>query len=205
MIGAAWSEAIRGVFSTWLRRGSRRDARKQIQVGVLTDHDLGHLKFREDWAEPTDEDLAAQAAGSISTHVAWLGRHAVGIGYVHWGTPRHEELVERWSGVPEIYRLYVEPRARSYGVGSRLIAEMERTAASRGFARVAVGVHVDNDLAHQLYLRLGYKDAGVRFHDRFRSRDASGKWRDVDAAADWMVKKLAGQPAAPAPRSVDGP
>jgi len=60
----------------------------------------------------------------------------------------------------EIKRMYVSPRGRGQGLGSRLLAELEREAASRGceLARLETGPYQPEALA--LYAAAGYERRG---------------------------------------------
>jgi ribosomal protein S18 acetylase RimI-like enzyme len=55
-----------------------------------------------------------------------------------------------------VSNLAVAPRARGAGLGSHLLAEVERDAAAKGLARVVLDAETDNEGAVRLYRRLGY-------------------------------------------------
>lgn len=62
---------------------------------------------------------------------------------------------------PELQDVEVRSEYRRRGVASALTARAEDEARSRGFARLRLGVSVDNAPAQALYRRCGYVDAGV--------------------------------------------
>ncbi len=55
----------------------------------------------------------------------------------------------------ELYSLSVHPRARSYGIGSRLLDELDRRLEQRGIQDLSVAVLVDNVDALRFYQRRG--------------------------------------------------
>lgn len=60
------------------------------------------------------------------------------------------------SGDRYLAALAVHPHSRGRGLGSRLIAEVERTAVDAGASRVVLEVDAKNTSAARLYRRLGY-------------------------------------------------
>lgn len=71
------------------------------------------------------------------------------------------------SGVPgdgadcvELISMWVSPAARGRGVGSRLIAEVERWAGRSGVTSLRLAVMPGNDAAIALYERCGFVDTG---------------------------------------------
>jgi ribosomal protein S18 acetylase RimI-like enzyme len=55
----------------------------------------------------------------------------------------------------ELYSLSVHPRARSYGIGSQLLDELDRRLEQRGIQDLSVSVLVDNVDALRFYQRRG--------------------------------------------------
>ncbi|TQM04193.1 GNAT family N-acetyltransferase [Pseudonocardia kunmingensis] len=62
------------------------------------------------------------------------------------------------GGVGEVRRVFVEPRARGRGIGTRLLRELERHAAVRGVTRLRLDTRHDLVEARALYARLGYAE-----------------------------------------------
>lgn len=142
--------------------------------------------------QPRPTEWLDQASGQIGIVVAWLGRRPVGIGFVAWHGVRSEVLRQRWPGVPEIYRLWVQPRYRSVGIGTAIVQHMEGQALARGLSHVGLGVHESNLRARALYLRLGYQPDPLPYIDSYLKTAADGSSRQVDVSAVFLVKDLAG-------------
>lgn len=61
-----------------------------------------------------------------------------------------------------VYSIATAAAARGAGVGAMLLAAAETAARRRGCAAIRLEVRRDNDAAHRLYARLGYREIGVR-------------------------------------------
>jgi GNAT superfamily N-acetyltransferase len=73
------------------------------------------------------------------------------------------DAIEHDGRVCLITVLVVTARGRGRGVGSALLARLERDAADRGCARVVVGTAHHRTEAHAFYRTRGYADTGLRF------------------------------------------
>ncbi|MFC4779603.1 ribosomal protein S18-alanine N-acetyltransferase [Paenibacillus sp. GCM10023252] len=51
---------------------------------------------------------------------------------------------------------------RGQGLGKRLLMELQRTAVFFGASRMTLEVRVSNQIAQQLYVKLGFQPSGVR-------------------------------------------
>jgi ribosomal protein S18 acetylase RimI-like enzyme len=60
----------------------------------------------------------------------------------------------------ELKRLYVSPTARSRGIGSRLLAELEDAARRLGYGRIRLDTQRDNAAALGLFRSSGYREIG---------------------------------------------
>lgn len=98
--------------------------------------------------------LAEQAAGDVYVAVAELDGQPVGRCGLNFTWQQPE------SGIVDLWSALVIDEARSKGIGSRLIAHLERQALERGYHTVRLGVEVDNLQAERLYRRLGYRRVG---------------------------------------------
>ncbi|HEU4670673.1 MAG TPA: GNAT family N-acetyltransferase [Dyella sp.] len=89
----------------------------------------------------------------------------------------------RGSRVARLYSLASRPEARGKGVGSALMAAVERAARRHGCSELRLEVRTDNASAIRLYERLGYR----RFaHLEGYYEDGADAWRyarRLDAAA----------------------
>jgi ribosomal protein S18 acetylase RimI-like enzyme len=93
------------------------------------------------------------------------------------------------GGVGEVKRVFVDPRARGRGIGTRLLRALERRAADRGLTRLRLDTRHDLVQARALYARLGYAEVPPFNAGRY--------------AEHWFAKELpAGQvPAGAVPSS----
>jgi GNAT superfamily N-acetyltransferase len=87
--------------------------------------------------------------------VAWDGARPVGHAHVDWR-----------SDPPEVQNLFVADSHRRRGVATSLSAAVEDLARSRGHARVALDVDVENAAARALYEKLGYRAHGAPRRER---------------------------------------
>lgn len=81
--------------------------------------------------------------------VAWQGDQPLGHLHLALGDPA------------ELQDVQVATDHRRRGVATKLIAEAEREAHSRGIAAFRVGVGIDNEPAQTLYRDCGYIDVGL--------------------------------------------
>ena len=72
------------------------------------------------------------------------------------------ELEHEAPGTYSVNALAVLPGRRGAGIGGRLMAAAEVQALAAGIARMSIQVFSQNTGAVQLYLRLGYVEAGSR-------------------------------------------
>lgn len=77
--------------------------------------------------------------------VAWDGAEPLGHVCIEWSEP------------PELQDLWVLPELRSRGIGTALVAAVERRVAARGHDLLALTVGIGNTGAARLYERLGYR------------------------------------------------
>ncbi|KAH9892148.1 acetyltransferase [Xylariomycetidae sp. FL2044] len=104
---------------------------------------------RDDAADDDDDDDAAEtgAIAGIVQLVRGGGGGGAGDGD---NSARHAQL----------RRLFVDSGCHGGGVGTRLIAAVEGRAREEGFAKLHLGVFVENTRALGLYERLGYVQVG---------------------------------------------
>jgi ribosomal protein S18 acetylase RimI-like enzyme len=75
--------------------------------------------------------------------------------------------LEHGGLMAEIDELFVSHDMRSAGVGSRLVAQAERSLGERGLVRLQLQLGVDNERARQFYERHGFRRrAGYELLDK---------------------------------------
>ena len=133
-----------------------------------------------------------QARGLAVQLVAWSDEEALGRGMLV--LPGHPE----WSpsafreNCPEIRDLGVVASAQRQGVGSALIAALEREAIEAGFDRIGLMVGLDDDYAaaRAVYERRGYRFAHGPFVSAGRLPTDDGAGLAVGGVCEYRVKSL---------------
>jgi len=100
-----------------------------------------------------------------------------------------------WLIVDEAHVTNIAVRAayRGRGLGERLLREMMRMAASLGALRITLEVRVSNEVAKNLYRKLGFSGTGIR--PRYYSdnqEDAQIMWADLAPFRDMAASLAAG-------------
>ena len=128
------------------------------------DHASGVLELIDGYARGpggqsaplTDEARGALAPGLLAhpnafVLLAFAGERAVGTAVCVWG-------FSTFAGRPtvNVHDLAVDPDYRSRGIGSALLADLERRARERGCCRITLEVHDTNEAAKRLYSRSGF-------------------------------------------------
>ncbi|MFD9893370.1 GNAT family N-acetyltransferase [Amycolatopsis sp. NPDC059027] len=131
-----------------------------------------------------------QAENTSTFLVAWDGDRPVAVGEIRWNGCAAPEVRASFPGCPEINGLDVAEDRRSRGIGTALLATAETCARNRGYHHIGLGVDDDNPRAAALYLRLGYRETGCRYLDRYSYVDADGSSHDVADPARFLVKDL---------------
>ena len=122
------------------------------------------------WNKPLSQYeryLAEQNRGARVVLVAWSGGTFVGYVTLIWNSDYAPMGNDR---IPEIQDLNVLPHFRRNGIGSRLLDEVERIAASRGTeVGLGVGLHPGYNAAQRLYVKRGYvpDGCGVTYRNEF--------------------------------------
>ena len=89
---------------------------------------------------------------------------------------------------PDLQDAFVVPQYRSKGIGSRLLDAAELLVKQPGYARMGLGVAVDNPRARALYERLGYEDASYATGGRYFDRDGHEQtWEEI---CNYLIKKI---------------
>ena len=87
------------------------------------------------------------------------------LGFTHTGPARDEDLDA--SRTAEVFTLYVDPAAWRGGIGSALIAEVDRFWTGTDVDEVVLWVFERNDDGRRFYERLGFAPDGASQVDEF--------------------------------------
>ena len=136
--------------------------------------------------------IGFQERGLAVQLVAWVGERPTGRAMVVF--PGHPE----WSpsayreGCPEIRDLGVAPGWRRRGIATALVVAAERETRSAGFARLGLGVGVEDAAAaaRSLYERLGYVFAHGPFVQAALLETDDGAPLPVAGVCTYLVKAL---------------
>ena len=114
-------------------------------------------------ADPTlvAEVIAGRAAGS-RVLVAESGGEV--LGFAHAGS--RDSLYK--GRIAELYSLAVRGDAQGSGIGSALVAEVERLYKAEGCAQIILGSRVEREAAHRFYEARGY--LREKTHARFAKK-----------------------------------
>lgn len=91
---------------------------------------------------------------------------------------------------PVLRNLFVVPARRGLGIGTALVAAVERSAHARGYRNLRLDVDVDNPAAARLYSRLGFEYTGQGRNYSWTFTPESGPPRQAHENARAMLKKL---------------
>ena len=136
--------------------------------------------------------IGFQERGLAVQLVAWVGTQPAGramvvfLGHPEWSPSAYRE------GCPEVRDLGVAPAWRRRGIATALVAAAERETRSAGFARLGLGVGIDDDYAaaRSLYERLGYVFAHGPFVQAARLETDDGLALPVAGVCTYLVKEL---------------
>lgn len=172
--------------------GSAPEGRLEVVVAPLRRRDLPSVLrieaevFDEAWSRRLFEDELAQRT-SRAYRAAWIGAELVGYaGQMSVDDEAH------------VNNIAVAPAWAGRRLGTVLMADLVRTALSRGSAHLTLEVAVGNEPALALYRRFGMAPVGVRPNYYAEGGDALIMWvRDIDTGA--YAERLAAIEASLAP------
>jgi ribosomal protein S18 acetylase RimI-like enzyme len=145
----------------------------EVRLAVEADtREIAHLVeryWRFEQIEGFDADEIQKLLGRLVSQpqfgavwLATMGRDPVGYAVVTFMFS-----LEHRGMMAEIDELFVLPEARSYGVGSSLLAACEKYLWAREFVRLQLQIDRDNHLARSFYRRHGFEDrAGYQLLDK---------------------------------------
>ena len=137
-----------------------------------------------------------QQQGRSTFLIASIDEVPVGSGEILWQGCVALEVRRRYPDCPELNGLIIwPPQRRSHGIGTAIIRAAEDLAAQRGHRLLGLGVDDHNPRAAALYLRLGYRETGCRYLDRYHYIDDHGVRHDVADPCRFLAKPLHGKSA----------
>jgi DNA-binding MarR family transcriptional regulator/GNAT superfamily N-acetyltransferase len=89
-------------------------------------------------------------------------------------------LVRQSDRVAKLRLLYVEPSARGFGIGSRLIDECVRFAKQAGYRKITLWTQSDLDAARRLYKKAGFVLMAKKTHDSFSRKGLVAETWDLE-------------------------
>ena len=172
--------------------GTAPEGRLEVVVAPLRSRDLPSVLrieaevFDEAWSRRLFEDELAQRT-SRAYRAAWVGAELVGYaGQMSVDDEAH------------VNNIAVAPVWAGRRLGTVLMADLVRTALSRGSAHLTLEVAVGNEPAQALYRRFGMAPVGVRPNYYAEGGDALIMWvRDIDTGV--YAERLAAIEASLAP------
>lgn len=109
---------------------------------------------------------------------------------VLWWSARDGAVRQAFPGCPEVAELHVAAADHRRGHGTALISAAERHAQRAGCTRLGLGVADDNPDAARLYLRLGYRETGIHYVDRWSWTGPDGVRHEEADPVRWLVRDL---------------
>lgn len=161
LAGCVLAVAAIGVFRAGADAHAQRRLTQRLEVRAVGVSEAAAVrdKFASTTGAALDEMMAEQDAGLSTLLVGWLDGTPVCTASIHWDGPRNAAARAMFPECAEIHSVEVDPKIRSGGVGSRLLAVCEGMASARGVRCVGLAVALDNYHAYALYLRLGYTES----------------------------------------------
>jgi GNAT superfamily N-acetyltransferase len=83
------------------------------------------------------------------------------------------------ADVSRIRLLLLDPRARGFGLGARLVDECIRFSREKGYKRITLWTHRELTAARAIYAKAGFKLTGSETHDDWGKPAVSEFW-DMD-------------------------
>lgn len=136
-----------------------------------------HSAYRHIFSPESIDAFLGSAYGRVSLRAALGNRRATFLVAVHQGRVLGFSQFGDRGGGPELYRLYIDPRWWSGGIGRRLLTHAEMQLAASGARRYFLTVHGKNERSIVFYGKQGF------VHEAARDRDD-----------EWYMVKVLVQP-----------
>ncbi len=129
---------------------------------------------------------------NLAAWVAYFNNQFCGYVILNW---KSKYQYFRQHNIPEIMDLNVLPSFRKNGVGTRLIQQAEKTAASRSkIVGIDVGLYNDYGSAQKLYVKLGYLPNGDGVTWKYKCVHPGESYPIDDDLILWFTKELSNRP-----------
>jgi GNAT superfamily N-acetyltransferase len=154
---------------------------------------LGDLHFpwstRQQTVDKWTKYMEEQSQGIRISCVILHGNRMSGYGHLLLASPYPSF---RNGNIPEINDVWIYEEDRNKGLGTLLIAHLERLAKERGFNQVGIGVGLYRDYgsAQRLYFRLGYQPNGEGITYKTVPVVAGENYPVDDDLILWLTKQL---------------
>jgi GNAT superfamily N-acetyltransferase len=119
--------------------------------------------------------LHLQESGKGQYLIAFLNKFPVGHVFIRWEGAEDSYVKTNIKNCPNIEDLFVNPKFRSLGIGSKLIDKCIKLAKEKGFFQIGLGVEVTNVMAVGLYSRFNFEEANINpYKDIWFGEDKKG-------------------------------
>ncbi|KAL9084873.1 MAG: hypothetical protein Q9159_004994 [Coniocarpon cinnabarinum] len=169
-----------------VRPATEADVHQIVDIGrSVFSVEFAHTMTPEDLVKYLDEfytapqilsDLSDPSYTIFVASTAGPDPCVAGFAYLRYGA--HEPCVESYPKRIELWRLYVDSRLQSAGVGKLLMQRCFNSAIDQGFRTMWLGVYEENWRAQKFYLKHGFEKVGEH-----------GFWTGDTVTTDWIVVK----------------
>lgn len=170
-----------------------RRAPAKVEIRPFAEEEIPILEqhLRSGPANRHRQRYRLQQEGDGYCLVAWHDGLPVGHGIISWSGSPDEPMASQLRDCPDIEDMFVLPEYRSRGIGSQLLAALERLARQFGYFRVGLGVAINNVRAWDLYRRQGYQDSGFGEYPHYTTYiDDQGRMRSRIETCIYLIKEL---------------
>jgi len=134
----------------------------------------------------------SQLSGDGIFLIAWLGAMPVGHVFLALKPSTADAVLESQRQQPFIKDLYVHTKYRMQNIGSSLMEAAEEEARKHAAQAIGLGVSVKNEIAQNLYAKLGYENSGQgEYEEKGKFVDGDGLEKDWTVRCYFFVKPLA--------------
>lgn len=160
-------------------------------IRLVTETDLVRLEWEGEFKKYRRMYAGLYRSMLTGTTLMWLIENPQGevIGQAFVMLKSSEREAADGNSRAYLFAFRVRPVWRNQGIGTRMMAHIERDLQRRGFSYVTLNVAKDNPGARRLYERLGYKVTGSK-PGVWSFRDDEGNLQNMVEPAWRMMKGL---------------